>query len=130
MTAAPDEELSRIARFLGASGDVKWRAGLETNISAERIRKFPGYSVIVDNPVAGALRRALVPQVVRARIKANLQMRDRPELSTEKIIVLNAEFDRDLDRLSGLFSEKFSRDTFTARPQVGLSEAMPAIRTS
>lgn len=105
MTAQPDAELKRIAAFLGAEGDVAWRADLEAqNVSSARIRKFPGYSLIVDNPVATFLRRNLVPQSLRDRVKSNLQMRERPALSADKTAALNEIFARDrvaLERLIG-----------------------------
>lgn len=82
MTAEPDAELQRVAAFLGAEGEVKWRDDLEAlNVSSQRIRKFPGYELIVDNPLATALRRALIPRALRDKVKSNLQMRERPELS-------------------------------------------------
>jgi hypothetical protein len=105
MTKEPDAALKRIAAFLGAHGDVAWRADLDAqNVSANRIRKFPGYSLVVDNPVATFLRRKLVPQSVRDSVKANLQMRERPVLSDEKIAALNEVFAQDrkaLERLTG-----------------------------
>lgn len=96
MTANPDAVLKRIAAFLGAEGEVLWKPDLDAqNVSAERIRKFPGYRLIVDNPVATALRRTLIPRALRDRVKANLQMRERPVLSAEKVAALKEIFDRD-----------------------------------
>lgn len=105
MTKEPDKELKRIAAFLGAEGDVAWKKDLEAqNVSSERIRKFPGYSLIVDNPVATFLRRNLVPQSLRDRVKSGLQMQERPVLSAEKTAALNDIFARDraaFERLIG-----------------------------
>lgn len=103
MTKQPDPELKRIAKFLGAEGEVAWKDDLEAqNVSAERIRRFPGYSLIVDNPVATFLRRSLVPQSLRDRVKSNLQMRDRPALTAERTKALEEIFSRDLSRLNAL----------------------------
>jgi hypothetical protein len=100
MTAEPDATLKRIAAFLGAAGEVVWRGDLEAqNVSAERIRNFPLKSLIVDNPLATALRRALVPQGLRDRVKSKLQMRERPTLSEKTLGKLRAAFDA--DRLCG-----------------------------
>lgn len=100
MTAKPDAELKRIAAFLGAKGDVQWRDDLDAqNVSAERIRTFPMKSLIVDNPVATALRRTLVPRALRDRVKSKLQMRERPQLSEKVRRDLQAIFDA--DRLCG-----------------------------
>ncbi len=103
MTASPDSELKRIASFLRVEGAVSWRADLEAqNASAERIRKFPGYSLIVGNPVAQALRRVFVPQSLRDRVKAKLQMQERPSLSAQRQASLIQLFDRDLELLNRL----------------------------
>lgn len=100
MTAEPQETLERIAAFLGAAGPVRWREDQGAqNVSAERIRAFPMKSLIVDNPVATALRRALVPKALRERIKSKLQMRERPALSEQTRRRLEAVFDA--DRLCG-----------------------------
>ncbi len=113
MTAAPDQELTRIARFLGATGGVKWRDDLDAqNVSAERIRKFPGYSLVIGNPLATALRRTLMPQGLRDRVKSRLQTRERPELSAEMISRLTEIFDRDLRQLSGTIGRPLACETF------------------
>ncbi len=108
MTAEPEAELRRIASFLGAEGDVKWRDDLDAqNVSAERIRKFPFYELIVDNPVATALRRTLVPRSLRDRVKSNLQLRERPQLSAEKIAALSEVFAKDRAALNCLMGEDY-----------------------
>ncbi len=96
MTAEPQATLERIAAFLGAKGEVRWRDDLEAqNVSAERIRTFPLKSLMVDNPIATALRRTLVPRSVRDRVKSKFQMRDRPELPEKIRRQLQAVFDAD-----------------------------------
>ncbi|MGE0181552.1 MAG: sulfotransferase [Parvularculaceae bacterium] len=113
MTKEPDAELKRVAAFLGAEGDVAWKDDLEAqNVSAERIRKFPGYSLIVDNPVATFLRRTLVPQRLRDRVKSNLQMRERPTLSEGRHAALNEIFERDLAALEPLIGARMTRADF------------------
>src|SRR3990167_3655436 len=107
MTASPDAELKRIAAFLGAQGDVRWRDDLEAqNVSSERIRKFPGYELIVDNPVATALRRALIPRALRDKVKSNLQMRGRPELSPARRAAVAEIFEADLQALTPLVGRR------------------------
>ena len=96
MTANPDATLKRVTGFLGVEGDVQWKADLDAqNVSAERIRRFAGYSLLVDNPVATLLRRTLVPQGLRDRLKSNFQMRARPELSADRRAMLDEVFARD-----------------------------------
>lgn len=103
MTREPDAELKRVAAFLGAGDGAAWVADLEAqNVSAERIRRFPGYSLLVDNPAATFLRRRLVPQSLRDRVKSNLQMRERPDLNAERAAALTEIFARDFARLETL----------------------------
>ncbi|MEZ5897350.1 MAG: sulfotransferase [Parvularculaceae bacterium] len=113
MTAAPDAELKRIAAFLGAKGDVAWKEDQSAqNVSAERIRKFPGYSLIVGNPVATFFRRRLVPKSLRDRVKSNLQMRERPQLSPGAAARLEDIFNADLARLSARLGADLSCANF------------------
>lgn len=97
----PQRELERIARFIGYQGPVGWEEGLGSqNVSAERIRRFPGYRFIVDSPPMAFLRRALVPQSVRDMVKARLTMKRRPALDAANRARLEAIFDEDLRVLS------------------------------
>jgi hypothetical protein len=113
MTAAPDAELKRIAAFLGAQGEVAWKSDLEAqNVSSERIRKFPGYRLLVDNPVSTLLRRALIPRRLRDRVKSNLQMRERPQLSAELTAALAEIFDKDIAMLGPLTGAALTRASF------------------
>lgn len=113
MTAEPDAELKRVAAFLGASGDIFWRDDLEAqNVSAERIRRFPGYELIVESKIATALRRTLIPRSFRDRVKSNFQMRERPELSPARRADLVRVFDADLARLGALLGAPFDVATF------------------
>jgi len=109
MAAEPDAELKRVAAFLGVEGEVKWRddQGAQ-NVSSQRIRKFPGYALLVDNPVATGLRRTLIPQTFRKRIKSNLQMRERPELSMATRSRLAEIFSADLNALPPLIGTRLS----------------------
>jgi len=103
MTASPNATLKRIADFLGAAGEVAWKDDVETrNVSADRIRKFPGYALLVENPLATVLRRTLVPRSVRNRMKAKFQMRERPVLSPEAKSRLQIVFNKDLASLEAL----------------------------
>lgn len=103
LTAEPQATLERIAAFLGVEGVVKWRDDVDAqNVSAERIRTFPLKSLLVDHPVSTALRRTLVPRALRDRVKANLQMRERPSLSQATALRLRQTFADEkasLDRL-------------------------------
>jgi hypothetical protein len=84
MQADPQAALDRVAAHLGRPGAFAWVEDLgPQNVSAERIRKFPGYDLLVAHPAAAALRRALVPRGLRDAVKARLRMRKRPEPTLE-----------------------------------------------
>ena len=97
----PQRELARIARFIGYRGSVTWKKELGAqNVSAERLRRFRGYRVIVDSPPMVFLRRTFVPQSVRDLVKAQLRMEHRPVLDDSNVTRLEAIFDEDLRTLS------------------------------
>ena len=112
MKRTPQEVLDRVAVFLGQEGLV-WQEDLErVNVSSERIRKLPMQALLVDNPVATALRQKLVPQSVRDWVKARRRMQERPVLS-----------ETDRARLEKIFAEDFAalNRQFPDRPDLALS---------
>ncbi len=113
MNIAPDDELSRVARFLGHMDKVSWRDDLGAqNVSRERIKRFAFYDLLVESAPATALRRALAPKRLRDWVKARLQMRTRPSLSAAKQSELSEIFDQDLQQLGGLLGADLSCANF------------------
>lgn len=101
---APQEVLTRTARFLGLPDTPVWKDDLGAmNVSAERIRRLPLHGLLVDNPVATVLRRTLVPQALRDRIRKSRQMDTRPELSDARRARLQETFAQDYARLREMF---------------------------
>lgn len=81
---APDAEFARIAKFLGLSSGAKWHHDLEAqNVSSKRMRRMPLQGLLIDNPVAAAVRRTLVPAGLRRRIREARQMDTRPEIPSD-----------------------------------------------
>ncbi|GAA6189939.1 sulfotransferase [Litorivita sp. NS0012-18] len=110
MKQDPQRVLDKAAAHLGQAG-LTWCDDLQQmNVSAERIRRLPLHGVIFDNPLARWLRRALVPQSVRDRLKAGRQMQNRPKLSPEDRARLTAGFRADQSRLKALFPDNDSLD--------------------
>src|SRR6056297_1487501 len=105
MQADPQRVLSEVAAFIGHPGEVAWvDARARENVSAERIRKFPLHGLLIDNPVAETLRRTLVPQGLRDRIKRARQMHDRPQLPDMLRAALEATFTEDYVELARHFT--------------------------
>ena len=110
----PQQVLEQVATFIGYQGNVLWHSDTGAqNISKERIRAFKGYRYLVESRVMTFLRRRLVPQRVRDKIKDRLMMQQRPEIDAQHLKQLEDIFDKDLaglkDWLGGeLTCEQFS----------------------
>ena len=101
LTAAPQQELARIARHVGLTREAVWQDDLGAqNVSAERVRRLPLESVLVYNPVAAALRRALVPKRIRTAIRNARKIRSRPELPAALKAAMQARFLEDREILA------------------------------
>lgn len=106
LKAHPQEELERVGIHIGMHAPPVWNAGLGAqNISAERVRKLPLHRLLVDNPVATFLRRALVPKAVRTRIRQSRTIRQRPELPADLVWRLREVFQEDRTVLRNIFGE-------------------------
>lgn len=82
--ADPEAEFARVAAHLGLPEDTKWREDVEAqNVSGARFRRMPFQSLLVDNPLARGLRHALVPKSFRDRIRAQRQMKTRPDIPAD-----------------------------------------------
>ena len=104
MKSAPQQVLERSCEFIGYQGSPAWvEEQAQVNVSSERIRKFPLHGLVFDNPVAAALRRTLVPQSLRDRLKKKFQMQKRPELPPAVRDDLSQVFAHDFERLCTLF---------------------------
>ncbi len=97
----PQQELERVCQFLGYPGTPVWQEQVkQTNVSSQRIRKFPFYRQLVESTLATTLRRILVPQSIRNIVKGRLTMKERPTLSPAKIQQLTEIFNQDLAQLN------------------------------
>lgn len=104
VTADPGGELRRVATHIGHLGPVAWVAeNAAENVSAARSRKLPMHGLLVDNLVATALRRALVPKALRTRVREARQIAKRPKIPQDRIDNLHARFRQDHVRLASFF---------------------------
>jgi hypothetical protein len=100
----PNAELARIAAHIGHKGTVSWDDTLGAqNVSSKRTRKLPLHNLLVDNPLATALRRTLVPKALRTRIRENRQVKDRPDIPVSLRSYLENLFCEDKRRLADVF---------------------------
>lgn len=102
MIAHPQAELERVCRFLGRDVAPVWQTGVRDNASEERMRKSAVRDAIVYNPLVTLIRKRLVPQSFRDRVKGFWKMREKPVLSDAERARLEAIIDVDLARLGEL----------------------------
>ncbi|MEM9085910.1 MAG: sulfotransferase [Pseudomonadota bacterium] len=113
LTQSPQAELERVCAFLGYEGSPAWQTDeAQQNVSLERMRTSPLRDAIVGFPPIRAIRRTLVPQSVRDRIKGLWQIDEKPELSPASLDTVKREFDADLAELGAWLGTPLSTDTF------------------
>lgn len=104
MERTPQQVLEQVCAFLGLEASPIWKEErARVNVSAERFRRLPLDGLLFANPVAIALRRALVPQALRDRIKRSRQIHDRPQLPPDRVRALQAVFAEDRAILARMF---------------------------
>lgn len=112
----PDEELHGLSRFLGGSLNLKWKKDRSVaNKSSERIKRFPGYGVLIESKLATALRRTLVPEFLRSKIKSRYRMLDRPKLSDATQQYIEQVFDQDLRKLGGMIGTDLNLKNYNTK---------------
>lgn len=99
-------ELARIAVHVGYSGPVTWEEETSAeNVSAQRVRKLPFQSILVENKIATSLRRSLVPKSFRTWLRTQRMMTERPVLSIELTQRLQKLFAEDAKELASYFAD-------------------------
>lgn len=109
----PQAELERVAEFIGYKDNVVWHDDLSAqNVSGERVRAFKGYKWLVESRLMTYLRRKLVPQCIRDKVKQSLTMQKRPEINGAHLSQVKALFNKDLATLSGHLGVELSCDNY------------------
>jgi len=112
MTASPQEEFGRVCRFIGIDSG-RWVEGTApSNVSSRRMRRSPVRDAILDIGVVRTLRRTLLPERLRERIKSRWRMSERPELSPERLRWVRDRLDPDIERLGGMLGLALDCATF------------------
>lgn len=102
--ADPDVAFVQIRDFLGLPVEAVWAHDLPAqNVSTARIRRLPLQGLLIDNPVAADLRRALVPKAIRKWVRTRRTMMKRPNIPTDLQARLQEEFLEDRIRLAEIF---------------------------
>ena len=96
-----DKVLNRVGEFIGCTQRLIWVDGLaQDNQSNQRIKRFYGYELLVNSTPMAWLRKNLIPQLVRDRIKKRLTMHQRPQISDVQRDRITEMFNRDLQVIS------------------------------
>ena len=115
LVAEPQQELERICRFIGYSAVPRWDHGLGAqNVSLERVRRGPLWQRVLDVPALQTLRRRLIPERARSRVRKLWQIAERPEIARSQREDLCRVFDGDLARLGAKLGVDLSCENFKA----------------
>ena len=101
MVASPEEELSRVCRFLGdpSAEPVTWRAErARENVSSERLRASPLRDALLAVPAVRWLKDRL-PHAFRERVRRIWSYDGRPKIAPDTRKKLEERIDRDLAEL-------------------------------
>ena len=113
---SPQKQLQRVADFIGFKQTVSWQFEEgPKNVSNKRIREFKGYKWVVESKVMTYLRRALVSQEIRDRIKNKLTMQHRPEIDEVHLARLIEIFNKDLAGLGTKFGIELSCNNYSTK---------------
>jgi hypothetical protein len=112
LMASPQEEFERIGEFLGISESITWLDDDAKNVSNQRQRRGPVMNAILDNKALQVLRRTLMPESLRSKIRSRWTMNQRPQLSSESVKALHSRLDPDLQRLGSLLGRNLSCVTY------------------
>ncbi|MBL4590462.1 MAG: sulfotransferase [Phycisphaerales bacterium] len=100
LMAEPQAEVERICAFIGYKGNGQWESesGAQ-NTSQQPQRRSARLNAVLDVPMVKTLRRALMPESLRSRIKSRWTMKGKPEFTNESLEYLCEQLDPDLNTL-------------------------------
>lgn len=119
----PQAEIERVCAFIGYEGKALWKSDLgPSNVSGQRMRTSALRDFVVNLPVLSTIRKRLIPQQLRDRVRQFWLMKERPKLSPSDRDYLTEIFDRDLATLGAWLGIELTCDTFVAQTKVGALE--------
>lgn len=107
LKADPDTELAAISVYLGSDTPFVWdHAAKPQNVSAERMRRLPMHGLLVESRLSKVLRRALLPQSLRHKIRVARTMgMERPAFPEAVRATMTTRFLADRAELATLFPD-------------------------
>jgi hypothetical protein len=109
MTHDPQAFLAEIGMFLGSQISWTWDDSIEAqNVSKDRLRETPLLKSIKSSPTLTWLRRTLLSDGIRAKLKQRYQMRERPSFNIQQKKILLRCFNEDLKKIKSIYdSDRF-----------------------
>ena len=113
LKANKNKSLNRVGEFIGLTEPLIWVDDLaQDNVSSQRIRRFYGYELLINSKPMAWLRKALIPQRVRDRVKQQLSMQRRPEISSVQLARITKIFDQDLQTVDDWIDVQLTCENF------------------
>jgi hypothetical protein len=120
LMSEPQRELERICHHIGYQGDPLWSEEEDAkNVSSQRQRRSPMLNRVLDIRLVQMLRRTLMPEGLRDRIKSRWTMKEKPELSEDSIAYLHEQLDPDMRALGELVGRDLSCANFAECVRAG-----------
>lgn len=119
MKIEPDAVLTRIGSFLDNKLNLQWDHSIKPqNVSRDRLKQVPFHNLLFNSKLMISMRRKLIPNALRKKVKSAVSMEDRPSLQAGDIAFLKEIYADDFSVLRKLFpdnnsiakSYKFLRD--------------------
>ena len=121
LTSSPQDELERVCAFIDYGGRPNWNVETKgQNISNQRLRSTWMLEFLKSIPGSQTLRRRLLPNFLRERIKGHWKMTAPPALSDENHDRLTKMFDRDLARLGNWLGMEINCGNFKTVGREGI----------
>jgi len=113
LMAEPQPEFERICRHIGYAGTPVWNDAEDAkNVSSQRQRRSPMLNRVLDIRLVQGLRRSLMPEGLRNRIKSRWTMKEQPVLTEKSIEFLHEQLDPDMRTLGEMINRPLSCANF------------------
>lgn len=110
----PQAEFERVGRFLGIQHPMRWDSDEVRNASAQRQRRSPVLDSLLEIRAMQVLRRRLLPEAVRAKLRRRWTMHERPRLSPASAEWLGEQLDAEIAKLGDWLGRPLTCSNFRA----------------
>ncbi len=109
----PQKILDKVGSFLGGQEALEWQdEAANMNASNERLRQTSVVKFVQQSHLLTALRRLILPEAIRDKIKSRWRMSDRPQLSPSQTQSLQEKINPDLEAFGAWFGLELNCNNF------------------